>query len=157
MLELVNAAHEAALEAVRPGAPFRAFRRAAAGVIAEGLADWGLLPVPAAESVRDDSGLHRRYTLCAPGHMLGLDVHDCADARAETYLDGVLEPGHVLTVEPGLYFQADDLTLPEQLRGVGVRVEDDVVVTEDGCRVLSEHLPRRPDDVQAWMARLRSE
>lgn len=157
MLELVNAAHEAALGAVRPGAPFREFRRAASAVLAEGLADRGLLPVTAAESVRDDSGLHRRYTVCAPGHMLGLDVHDCADARADTYLDGVLEPGNVLTVEPGLYFQPDDVTLPEGLRGMGVRVEDDVLVTESGCRVLSEHLPRRPDEVESWMAALRSE
>jgi Xaa-Pro aminopeptidase len=86
--------------------------------------------------------------------MLGLDVHDCAQARAQTYLDGVLEVGHVLTVEPGLYFQPDDLTVPEELRGIGVRIEDDVVVTPDGCRVLSAALPRHPDEVEAWMARL---
>jgi Xaa-Pro aminopeptidase len=157
MLELVNAAHEAALGAVRPGAPFREFRRAASTVLAEGLADWGLLPVTAAESLVDDSGLHRRYTVCAPGHMLGLDVHDCADARSDRYLDGALERGNVLTVEPGLYFQSDDLTVPERLRGVGVRIEDDVLVTESGCRVLSERLPRRPDEVESWMTGLRSE
>ena len=157
LLELVNAAHEAALEEVRPGAAFRAFRRAAAKVTADGLADWGLLPVTAAESLRDESGLHRRYTLCAPGHMLGLDVHDCADARAETYLDGLLEPGNVLTVEPGLYFQSNDLTVPAVLRGTGVRIEDDVVVTETGCRVLSGRLPRRPDDIESWMASLLTE
>jgi len=157
MLELVNDARDAALAAVRPGRPFRDFHRVAAEVLAEGLADWGLLPVSAAESLRDDSGLHRRYTLCPPGHMLGLDVHDCPHARAETYLDGVLQAGNVLTVEPGLYFQADDLTLPAELRGLGVRVEDDVVVTEDGCRVLSERLPRRPRDVESWIQAVRSE
>jgi Xaa-Pro aminopeptidase len=85
---------------------------------------------------------------------LGLDVHDCAKARAETYLDGVLRVGHVLTVEPGLYFQPDDLTVPAELRGIGVRIEDDVVVTEDGCRVLSEALPRSADAVEAWMRSL---
>jgi Xaa-Pro aminopeptidase len=120
-------------------------------VIAAGLEDWGVLTVPAEESLGPESGLHRRYTLCSSGHMLGLDVHDCAQARAATYLDGVLEVGNVLTVEPGLYFQPDDLTVPEELRGIGVRIEDDVVVTEDGCRVLSDALPRSADAVEAWM------
>jgi Xaa-Pro aminopeptidase len=152
--ELVYRAQEAGIAAVRPGARFRDFHRAAMAVIAHGLAEWGLLPVSAEESLQPESGLHRRYTLCSSGHMLGLDVHDCAQARSETYLDGVLEVGHVLTVEPGLYFQADDLTLPEELRGIGVRIEDDVVVTADGCRLMSSALPRHPDDVEAWMARL---
>jgi Xaa-Pro aminopeptidase len=84
--------------------------------------------------------------------MLGLDVHDCASARAETYLDGVLAAGQVLTVEPGLYFQPDDLTVPPEYRGIGVRIEDDVLVTEDGAEVLSAALPRDPDAVEAWMA-----
>jgi Xaa-Pro aminopeptidase len=69
----------------------------------------------------------------------------------------VLRAGHVLTVEPGLYFQRDNLTIPEELRRTGVRVEDDVVVTETGVRVLSDRLPRRSAVVQIWMARLRRE
>ena len=71
------------------------------------------------------------------------------------YLDGILEPGMVFTVEPGLYFKSDDLLVPEELRGIGVRIEDDVVVTEDGCRLLTGALARTPDDVEAWMAALR--
>jgi Xaa-Pro aminopeptidase len=86
--------------------------------------------------------------------MLGLDVHDCARSRAEVYLDGVLEEGHVLTVEPGLYLQPDDLTLPEELRGVGVRIEDDLVVTADGATMLSSGLPRRADEIESWMGAL---
>jgi Xaa-Pro aminopeptidase len=62
--------------------------------------------------------------------MLGLDVHDCAHAGSEVYRKGPLQPGYVLTVEPGLYFQPDDLTVPEDLRGIGIRIEDDVVVTD---------------------------
>jgi len=73
---------------------------------------------------------------------------------AITYHDGVLQPGYALTVEPGLYFQTDDLTVPEELRGIGVRIEDDVVVTTDGCRNLTAALPRSADDVEAWMASL---
>ena len=155
--DLVYAAQQAGIAAVRPGARFRDFHQAAMTVIARGLQAWGLLPVPAEQSLQLDSGLHRRYTLCPSGHMLGLDVHDCAQARSQTYLDGVLEVGHVLTVEPGLYFQPDDLTVPAQLRGIGVRIEDDVVVTEAGCTVLSAALPRQGDEVQAWMRRLWAE
>ncbi|KUJ41325.1 Xaa-Pro aminopeptidase [Streptomyces albus subsp. albus] len=145
--ELVLAAQEAGIAALRPGASFRDFHRAGMRVIAEGLAEWGVLPSAEGE-------LHRRYTLCGSGHMLGMDVHDCAQARSETYLDGVLEEGQVLTVEPGLYLQPDDETLPAELRGIGVRVEDDLVITADGARLMSGALPRTPDAIEAWMGEL---
>ncbi|GAA3079106.1 hypothetical protein GCM10020254_24160 [Streptomyces goshikiensis] len=101
-----------------------------------------------------EGDLHRRYTLCASGHMLGMDVHDCAQARAQTYLDGVLEEGQVLTVEPGLYLQPDDETLPAELRGIGVRVEDDLVITATGARLLSGALPRTVAGIEEWMGNL---
>ncbi|MFI6475505.1 aminopeptidase P family protein [Streptomyces sp. NPDC050516] len=145
--ELVLAAQDAGIAALRPGAAFRDFHRAAMGVIAEGLAEWGVLKSASGE-------LHRRYTLCGSGHMLGLDVHDCAKARAETYLDGVLEPGQVLTVEPGLYLQPDDETLPPELRGIGVRIEDDLVITETGAHLMSGALPRSVAGVEDWMGAL---
>jgi Xaa-Pro aminopeptidase len=85
--------------------------------------------------------------------MLGLDVHDCANARND-YRDLDLVPGMVLTVEPGCYLQPDDLTVPEAFRGIGVRIEDDVLITEDGCEVLSAALPTGADEVEAWMAEL---
>jgi Xaa-Pro aminopeptidase len=84
--------------------------------------------------------------------MLGIDVHDCAKARMETYRYGKLRPNMALTVEPGLYFQPDDATVPHHLRGIGVRIEDDVVVTADGCRNLSSILPSAAAEVEAWMA-----
>lgn len=84
--------------------------------------------------------------------MLGLDVHDCAVSRQEVHLYGDLKPGMVLTVEPGLYFQPDDLTVPEELRGIGVRIEDDVLVTEEGRTVMSAGLPRSSAEVEAWLA-----
>jgi Xaa-Pro aminopeptidase len=86
--------------------------------------------------------------------MLGLDVHDCAAARATEYLDGRLAAGHVLTVEPGLYFQPDDVLIPAELRGLGFRIEEDVLITADGYRILSDGLPRTADDVEAWMGSL---
>lgn len=150
--EIVLAAQEAAFLVVRPGLAFKAFYAESARVLAEGLADLGVLPVSAEESLQPDSGLHRRWTLCSPGHMLGLDVHDCASDRAPAYLDGVLEPGHVLTVEPGLYFQANDETIPEELRGQGFRIEDDVLVTEGGMELLSGSLPRTVNDIEGWLS-----
>ncbi|MFJ8210903.1 aminopeptidase P family protein [Streptomyces sp. NPDC096033] len=145
--ELVLAAQEAGIAALRPGASFRDFHRAGMRVIAEGLAEWGVLKDA-------DGDLHRRYTLCSSGHMLGLDVHDCAQARARTYLDGVLEEGQVLTVEPGLYLQPDDETLPAELRGMGVRIEDDLVITSDGARLMSGALPRTVSGIEEWMGTL---
>ncbi len=155
LYELVLAAQEAGIAAVRPGASYKEFHVAAMGVLAHGLHDMGILPVSADEALDADSGVYRRWTLHGTGHMLGLDVHDCAAARRENYNDGKLEPGMVLTVEPGLYFQSSDLLVPESLRGIGIRIEDDVVVTEDGCRNLSGALARTADDVESWMAGLR--
>ncbi len=82
--------------------------------------------------------------------MLGLDVHDCAEARKEAYKMGKLRPGMVLTVEPGLYFQKDDLTVPRRYRGIGVRVEDDVLVTARGHRLLTD-IPREAVEVERWV------
>lgn len=152
--ELVLAAQDAGIAALRPGAAFRDFHRAAMRVIAEGLRDWGILKVSAEEALATGSDLHRRYTLCGSGHMLGIDVHDCAKARAEAYLDGELTEGHVLTVEPGLYLQPDDETLPPELRGLGIRIEDDLVITADGARLMSGELPRTADGIEEWMGAL---
>ncbi|MFR9725682.1 aminopeptidase P family protein [Streptomyces sp. MS19] len=150
--DAVFEAQEAGIAAVQPGAKYRDFHAAAQRVLAEKLVEWGLLEGPVERVL--DLGLQRRWTLHGTGHMLGMDVHDCAAARRETYVEGTLEPGMCLTVEPGLYFQPDDLTVPEEYRGIGIRIEDDLLVTEDGNRNLSAGLPRGADDVEAWMARL---
>ena len=84
-------------------------------------------------------------------HHLGLDVHDCGQARREFYMDGIVEAGMVFTIEPGLYFQPDDLTVPEEYRGIGVRIEDDILVTTDGAENLSAGIPRTADEVETWM------
>ncbi|WP_326611454.1 aminopeptidase P family protein [Streptomyces scopuliridis] len=151
--DAVYESQEAGIAAVQPGAKYRDFHDASQRVLAEKLVEWGLLEGPVEKVL--ELGLQRRWTLHGTGHMLGLDVHDCAAARREAYADGTLEPGMCLTVEPGLYFQADDLTVPEEYRGIGVRIEDDILVTEDGNRNLSAALPRRADEVEAWMAALK--
>ena len=151
---LVYEAQRAAIAAVRPGVDFMEPNRVAMDILARGLETLGILSVPAEESLREDQQLYRRYTLHNISHMLGLDVHDCAKAREASYHGSTLKAGMVLTIEPGLYFQSDDLTVPERFRGIGVRIEDDVLVTGDGCRVLSADIPSAPDAVEAWVARV---
>jgi Xaa-Pro aminopeptidase len=151
--DAVLEAADAARAIVKPGIRFREIHAEAMRVVAEKTAEWGLLPGTAEDSL-DGGQWHRRYMIHGTSHHLGLDVHDCAKARRELYLDGVLEPGMVFTIEPGLYFQADDLTVPEEYRGIGVRIEDNVVVTEDGCELLSGDIPRTAADVEKWMSAL---
>lgn len=151
--DLVLTAHRAALDAVRPGAGYGAFHTAAMRVLAQGLHDWGLLPVSVDESLEIGNQHHRRYIVCGVGHFLGLDVHDCAHSSAEMYHDGVLEEGMALAVEPGLYFHPNDLTVPPELRGIGVRIEDNVVVNSGGIEVLSSALPVAPAELEAWVQR----
>ena len=153
--EAVLEAADAAFRVVKPGAIFREVHAAAMAVIARRTAEWGFLPVSAEESLKPDTQFHRRYMVHGTSHHLGLDVHDCAQARRSMYMDGVLEPGMVFTIEPGLYFQPDDLTVPEEFRGIGVRIEDDILVTADGAENLSAGIPRTADEVEAWVARLK--
>jgi Xaa-Pro aminopeptidase len=148
---LVLAAQRAGFAACRPGNDFMEPNRAAMTVLANGLERLGILTMGAQEALRDTNLFYKRYSLHNVSHMLGLDVHDCAAARKETYKYGKLAPGMVLTVEPGLYFQPDDLTVPQRYRGIGVRIEDDVLITPDGCRILSDALPREIDAIEGWM------
>ena len=150
--DIVHASQQAGMDAIRPGVLFKDIHKVCMRVLAEGLHDLGLLPVSVDEAMSDDSTIYRRWTLHGFGHMLGIDVHDCSAARTETYREGPLREGYVLTVEPGLYFQPEDELVPEELRGVGVRIEDDVLVTADGCRNLSAGLPRTSDEVEKWLA-----
>lgn len=153
--ELVHAAQTAAFEKVQPGNDFMEPNRAAMEVLAQGLHDLKLLSMPPAEALAEENQFYKRYSLHNVSHMLGLEVHDCAQARAETYKFGKLVPGMVLTVEPGLYFQPDDLSVPARYRGIGVRIEDDVVVTAKGYRNLSAEIPSEARAVERWMKSLR--
>ncbi|KAM9864312.1 Xaa-Pro aminopeptidase 1 [Leucobacter aridicollis] len=151
--DLVEKAHRAGLAQIRPGVEYLDFHFAAMEVIATGLKDWGLLSVSVDEALSPNGQQHRRYLACGLGHHLGLDVHDCSKAEYEDYMGAPLEPGVVMTVEPGLYFHANDLTVPAELRGIGVRLEDDVLVTATGSEVLSEALPIDAASVEEWTMR----
>ncbi|MCE4027060.1 aminopeptidase P family protein [Microbacterium sp. Au-Mic1] len=153
--DTVVEAADAAFAAAKVGVPFREVHAAAMDVIARRTAEWGLLPVSAEEALdADKGGQHRRYIVHGTSHHLGIDVHDCAQARREMYYDGLIEPGMVFTIEPGLYFQIDDLTVPEEYRGIGVRIEDDILITADGPLNLSAAIPRTSVEVEAWIARV---
>ncbi|MEU7977244.1 aminopeptidase P family protein [Micromonospora sp. NPDC049081] len=153
--DAVYTAQQAGIDAIRPGVGFREVHLTSMRVLAEALKDLGLLPVSVDEAMDPASTVYRRWTLHGTSHMLGIDVHDCANARKEKYRDGALGEGYVLTVEPGLYFQPEDELVPEELRGIGVRIEDDILVTATGSVNLSAGLPRRSDEVETWLAEQR--
>jgi len=152
--QAVRDAQQAGMDAARAGATFADVHDAAIAVVAHRLADWGILPVSPEQSLDPvEGGHHRRWMVHGTSHHLGIDVHDCAQARDENYRHGTLTPGMIITVEPGIYFKSTDLLVPDEFRGIGVRIEDDVLITDGACEVLSQ-LPREASDVEAWMARL---
>lgn len=149
VLDAADAAHALA----KPGVRFGDLHDTALAVIEHRTREWGFLPENATHG--HSQMYHRRYMVHGTSHHLGMDVHDCAQARREMYMDAKLQPGMVFTIEPGLYFQPDDLTVPPEFRGIGVRIEDDVLVTETGSENLSAALPRTVEDVEAWVQSLR--
>ncbi|MDJ0787255.1 MAG: aminopeptidase P N-terminal domain-containing protein [Myxococcota bacterium] len=147
--DVVLAAQEASLEACRPGATLEAIHDTAVRRLVEGMVDVGLLSGSADDLV--ESGAYQRYYMHRTSHWLGLDVHDVG-AYAVEGNPRPLEPGMVFTVEPGIYVAADDEKAPERFRGIGVRIEDDVAITEDGHENLTEAIPKATHEVEAWMA-----
>ena len=147
---IVERAHRAAIAQVRPGVEYLDFHFAAMEQIALGLDALGLLPVSVDEALSPEGQQHRRFIVCGLGHHLGLDVHDSNAAPYEQYFKAPYRPGNVFTIEPGLYFHPNDETVPPELRGIGVRIEDDILVTDEGHEVLSAELPFAIDEVEAW-------
>jgi Xaa-Pro aminopeptidase len=154
--DIVHAAQQTGIDTVKPGLKWEDLALAINRVLAEGLAGLGLLPCSVDEAVDKESAVYRRWTLHGFGHMLGIDVHDCASARKEKYREGTIEEGYVFTIEPGLYFQPEDELVPEELRGIGIRIEDDVWCTPEGAVNLSAGLPRAADEVETWLAAQRA-
>ncbi len=149
LYEVVLAAQLAAIDEVRPGRSFSAAHNAAVRVLTEGLCALGLLKVDADAAIA--SGSYQRFYPAKTGHWLGLDVHDVGDYRVNDE-SRLLEPDMVLTVEPGLYIAPDDRTVAERWRGIGIRIEDDVAVTRDGCEVLTAAMPKSADEIEALLA-----
>jgi Xaa-Pro aminopeptidase len=149
LYDIVLTAQLAAIDEVRPGRPFNAAHLAAVQVITEGLCALGLLHEAPETAIA--TGSYRRFFPAKTGHWLGMDVHDVGDYR----IDGEpreLEPGMVVTVEPGIYVPPGDRDIPERWRGIGIRIEDDVAVTRRGHEVLTSGVPKEPDAIEALLA-----
>ncbi|MDX5299726.1 MAG: M24 family metallopeptidase, partial [Gammaproteobacteria bacterium] len=149
LYEVVRAAQEAAIAEVRPGRHWNDPHEAAVRVLSQGLLDLGLLTGDLDTVIEQAS--YRPFYMHRTGHWLGMDVHDVGDYKVGGAWR-VLEPGMVLTVEPGLYVAADNQDVEPRWRGIGIRIEDDVVVTRDGCRVLTNGVPKTVADIEALMA-----
>ncbi len=149
LYDIVLAAQTAAIDEVRPGRSFDAYHEAAVRTITRGLIKLGLLEGSLEKNLREHA--YRKFYMHKTGHWLGLDVHDVGDYR----IDGEfrqLEPGMVVTVEPGIYVAPDLKKVPARWRGIGIRIEDDVVVTRGDPEILTNDVPRDPDAIEALMA-----
>lgn len=149
LYEVVLAAQQAAIDRTRAGEAFTAGQDAAVAVAVEGLVDLELLSGDVDELI--ESGAYRRFYPHNTSHWLGLDVHDVGDYRIDGH-SRELEAGMVLTVEPGIYIRADDDSVDECWRGMGIRIEDDVAVSRNGADILTDSVPKQPDDIEALMA-----
>ena len=149
LYELVLKAQKAAIAVVRPGALFVDVHSAATMALCEGLMNLGFISAKT-PALAAEAHLHKPFTVHSTSHWLGLDVHDAGDYRRndKQMPTRMLEPGMVLTVEPGLYI-TPDLDVPDAYKGIGIRIEDDVLVTSDGNEVLSKDAPKEIDEIEA--------
>ena len=143
---VVLAAQEAAIDTVAPGRTFDDVHMAAVQVLVEGLVDLGAVKGRVKRIIEKEK--YKRFYMHRTGHWLGMDVHDVGDYRIDDQ-SRMLEPGMVMTVEPGLYIRPDDEKAPKRLRGIGIRIEDDVLVTKAGRDVLTSAVPKSIDDIEA--------
>ncbi|MCU1721870.1 Xaa-Pro aminopeptidase [Pseudomonas sp. 5P_5.1_Bac1] len=152
--ELVLKAQEAAFAVIAPGKHWNHAHEATVQVITEGLVELGLLKGDVAELIETEA--YRAFYMHRAGHWLGMDVHDVGEYKVGGQWR-VLEPGMALTVEPGIYIAADNQSVAKKWRGIGVRIEDDVVVTKHGCEILTSGVPKTVAEIEALMAAARSQ
>ncbi|MEF9897007.1 MAG: Xaa-Pro aminopeptidase [Pseudomonas sp.] len=151
--ELVLKAQEAAFAVIAPGKHWNHAHEATVQVITEGLVALGLLKGSVEALIESEA--YRAFYMHRAGHWLGMDVHDVGEYKVGGQWR-VLEPGMALTVEPGIYIGADNQSVAKKWRGIGVRIEDDVVVTKQGCEILTSGVPKTVAEIEALMAAARS-
>jgi len=145
--DLVLRAQEEVIAMSRPGVPWTSLHEKAVEVLTQGMIDRGILAGPAKKAIEEKT--FRAWYMHSTGHWLGIDVHDVGAYYEDVDKPRVLEPGMVFTVEPGLYFAPDAQNVPERYKGIGVRIEDDVLVTPTGVEVLSKGAPKAPAEIEA--------
>jgi len=144
--QIVLAAQEEAIRAARPGATLEDLHQICVERLTQGMIDLRLLDAPASARIEDET--YKAYYMHRTSHWLGLDVHDVGAYSTPDGSARPLEPGMVITIEPGLYVAADAEAAPPELRGIGVRIEDDVLITAEGCEVLTAAVPKQVEDVE---------
>jgi Xaa-Pro aminopeptidase len=144
--DLVLMAQMEAIDMVRPGLEWHRLHETTVRVITEGLTDLGILEGPVDESIEEKT--YKKFFMHGTGHWLGIDVHDVGAYARDGETGRPLEPGMIFTVEPGIYFHPDEEASPDEFRGIGIRIEDDVLVTEDGCEVLTRDAPKEPEEIE---------
>lgn len=144
--QIVLDAQKAAVDLAAPGATIDSIHERTVEMLTEGMVELGLLEGPASERIADDS--YKRFYMHRTSHWLGMDVHD-AGAYTRDGSARPLQPGMIITIEPGLYVAADDEDAPAELRGIGIRIEDDILITESGNENLTAATPKEIDDVEA--------
>ena len=149
LYEIVLEANRAATAAVRPGNHWNDPHDAAVAVVTRGLKELGLLSGRVPNLIKSQA--YRAFFMHKTGHWLGMDVHDVGDYKVDEHWR-LLEPGMVLTIEPGIYVSPHARKVPKRYRGIGIRIEDDVLVTRDGAEVLTEGLPRTVAEIERHMA-----
>jgi Xaa-Pro aminopeptidase len=145
--DLVLRAQMGVIRTVKPGLQWHHLHETAVKILTEGLVDLGVLEGPVEKAIEEKT--YRKWYMHGTGHWLGLDVHDVGAYAEDGEPGRPLAPGMVFTVEPGLYFHEDEEGVPERFRGIGVRIEDDVLVTGEGCDVLSQDAPKEPEEIEA--------
>lgn len=147
--DLVLAAQAAAIESIAPGLPYDLANHAVIRVITQGLLELGLLQGDSETLIA--AGAYKAFYMHSVSHWLGMDVHDVGDYKIDNQWR-VYEPGMVLTVEPGIYIAPDNQNVAKKWRGIGVRIEDNVVVTKGGCKVLTAAVPKEREQIEQLMA-----
>jgi len=149
LYDVVLKAQLAAIKKVRPGNAWNQPHDATVRVITRGLIELGLLKGDEKQLIKE--GAYTEFYMHRAGHWLGMDVHDVGDYRVGGKWRQ-LEPGMVLTIEPGIYVSPSNTKVPKKWRGIGIRIEDDVAVTADGCEVLTAGVPKTTEEIEALMA-----
>ena len=161
LYDLVLASQTAAIEATKPGAIFNAPHEAAISVLAQGMKDYGLVKGSLSEVL--ESGSYKRFYMHRTSHWIGMDVHDCgdyiepgtpprSDPSTPALSNRILHPGMLLTIEPGIYVRAAS-DIPSEFHNVGIRIEDDALVTPKGCEILTTDVVKSASDIEALMKR----
>ena len=147
--DIVLAAQDAAIKTIAPGVTFDQANKAAIMVITKGLVDLDILDGEVETLI--DQGAYKDFYMHSVSHWLGMDVHDVGDYKVDSHWR-VYESGMLLTVEPGIYISADNSKVDKKWRGIGIRIEDDVLVTKNGYEILTQAVPKKRDQIEKLMA-----